>query len=197
MPVFSPVAVLAAALLLGPLAVSVAHAAEPAPREAQQGDAALRSIITSRLQWSSQTYRLPIEVDSRDGVVTLRGRVTSADAKQMAGELAEATAGVHLVNNLISLGVSDPAQEREQVVEANAQMQNDAWIEEKVHSSLIYSRNLETQNIEVNAEEGVVRLSGEVASAEQKTLAVQVAQQIRGVRGVDADKLKVAAREQD
>ncbi|MER2097912.1 MAG: BON domain-containing protein, partial [Pseudomonas qingdaonensis] len=77
-------------------------------------DATLGAVIRARLLWSSQTQGLPIEVDSRAGVVTLRGRVTSAEAKQMAGSVAASTDGVYLVNNLISLGVSDPAQAREQ-----------------------------------------------------------------------------------
>lgn len=43
----------------------------------------------------------------------------------------------------------------------------------------------------------MVRLSGEVVSAEQKTIAVEIARQIIGVRGVDADLLKVATKVED
>lgn len=157
-------------------------------------DATLRSIVRSRLYWSSQTYGLPLEVDSRDGVVTLRGRANSADAKQLAGVIAGSTEGVHLVNNLISLGVTNPEQVREQVAAADAQVQGDAWINDKVQTSFLYSRNLDGLNIKVSTEQGVVRLSGEVVSDQQKTIATQVAQQIRGVRGVDADLLKVALK---
>lgn len=157
-------------------------------------DATLRSIIRARLLWSSQTHGLPIEVDSRAGVVTLRGRVTSAEAKQMAGAIAGSSDGVYLVNNLISLGVADPAQAREQAAAAAAEVQSDAWINDKVQTSFLYSRNLDGPNIKVSTQEGVVRLSGEVISDQQKTVAQEVARQIRGVRGVDADMLKVAVK---
>lgn len=157
-------------------------------------DATLGAVIRARLLWSSQTQGLPIEVDSRAGVVTLRGRVTSAEAKQMAGSVAASTDGVYLVNNLISLGVSDPAQAREQAAAAAAEMQSDAWINDKVQTSFLYSRNLDGPNIKVATQEGVVRLSGEVMSNEQKTIAQEIARQIRGVRGVDADMLKVAIK---
>lgn len=157
-------------------------------------DATLGAVIRARLLWSSQTQGLPIEVDSRAGVVTLRGRVTSAEAKQMAGSVAASTDGVYLVNNLISLGVSDPAQAREQAAAAAAEVQSDAWINDKVQTSFLYSRNLDGPNITVATQEGVVRLSGEVMSNEQKTIAQEIARQIRGVRGVDADMLKVAIK---
>jgi len=157
-------------------------------------DATLGAVIRARLLWSSQTKGLPIEVDSRAGVVTLRGRVTSAEAKQMAGSVAASTDGVYLVNNLISLGVSDPAQAREQAAAAAAEVQSDAWINDKVQTSFLYSRNLDGPNIKVATQEGVVRLSGEVMSNEQKTIAQEIARQIRGVRGVDADMLKVAIK---
>lgn len=157
-------------------------------------DATLGAIIRARLLWSSQTHGLPIEVDSRAGVVTLRGRVTSADAKQMAGSVAGSTDGVYLVNNLISLGAGDPVQAREQAAAAAAEVQSDAWINDKVQTSFLYSRNLDGPNIKVATQEGVVRLSGEVMSNEQKTIAQEIARQVRGVRGVDADMLKVAIK---
>ena len=159
-------------------------------------DATLTAIIRARLLWSSQTHGLPIEVDSRAGVVTLRGRVTSAEAKQMAGSVAGSTDGVYLVNNLISLGAGDPTEAREQAAAAAAEVQSDAWINDKVQTSFLYSRNLDGPNIKVATQEGVVRLSGEVMSNEQKTIAQEIARQIRGVRGVDADMLKVAIKVQ-
>ncbi|KJK06875.1 MULTISPECIES: BON domain-containing protein [Pseudomonas] len=160
-------------------------------------DATLAAIIRARLLWSTHTQAAPIEVESREGVVTLRGQVSSAEAKELAGVLATSTEGVFLVNNLISLNAADMAKLREEQQEVRSDPQlSDAWINDKVQTSFMYSRNLDGPNIKVATQEGVVRLSGEVVSSEQKTIAVEVARQIRGVRGVDADMLKVASNVQ-
>lgn len=160
-------------------------------------DATLASIIRARLLWSTHTQATPIDVESREGVVTLRGQVSSAEAKELAGVLAGSTEGVFLVNNLISLSAADMARlrEEEQKVRSDPQL-SDAWINDKIQTSFMYSRNLDGPNIKVATQDGVVRLSGEVVSSEQKTIAVEVARQIRGVRGVDADMLKVASKVQ-
>ncbi|WP_408980677.1 BON domain-containing protein [Pseudomonas sp. B21-012] len=160
-------------------------------------DATLASILRARLLWSTHTQAASIEVDSREGVVTLRGQVSSVEAKELAGVLASSTEGVYLVNNLISLSAADLARQREERQQQVTDPQlSDAWINAKVQTSFMYSRNLDGPNIKVATQDGVVRLSGEVVSSEQKTIAIEVARQIRGVRGVDADMLKVATKVQ-
>ena len=158
-------------------------------------DATLAAVIRARLLWSRITEKAPIEVESREGVVTLRGKVDSAEAKELAGVLARTTDGVHLVNNLVSLDSAAMAKAREVPVDAPVGPQpSDNWIVDKIQSSYRYSRNLDGLNLKVASEQGMVRLSGEVVSSEQKTIAVEVARQIIGVRGVDADLLKVATK---
>ena len=139
--------------------------------------------------------KAPIEVQSSDGVVTLRGKVDSAEAKELAGVVARTTDGVHLVNNLVSLDSAAMAKARENPAAAPSGTQpSDSWVVDKIQTSLRFSRNLDGLNIKVASEEGMVRLSGEVVSSEQKTIAVEIARQIIGVRGVDADLLKVATK---
>jgi len=158
-------------------------------------DATLAAIIRARLLWSRTTEKAPIEVQSSEGVVTLRGRVASVEAKELAGAVARTTDGVHLVNNLVSLDSAAMAKARETPVGAPSGPQpSDSWIIDKIQNSYRFSRNLDGLNLKVASEEGMVRLSGEVVSAEQKTIAVEIARQIIGVRGVDADLLKVATK---
>ncbi|MBA1203934.1 BON domain-containing protein [Pseudomonas capeferrum] len=158
-------------------------------------DATLSAIVRARLLWSRVTQKAPIEVESREGVVTLRGRVDSTEAKELAGVLARSTDGVYLVNNLVSLDTAAMAKARTTPVDAPVGPQpSDNWIIDKIQSSLRYSRNLDGLTIKVSSQEGLVRLSGEVVSSEQKSIAVDVARQIVGVRGVDADLLKVATK---
>lgn len=180
------------------LQVNAELAEQPLERRAyaqRLEDATLTAIIRARLLWSRITQKAPIEVESRDGVVTMRGRVDNVEAKELAGVIARTSEGVYLVNNLISLDSAAMAQARENPPTVPTGPQpSDAWIIDKVQSSLRYSRNLDGPNIKVASQEGLVRLSGEVVSQEQKTIAVQIAGQILGVRGVDADLLKVASK---
>ncbi|PYC23737.1 BON domain-containing protein [Pseudomonas mosselii] len=158
-------------------------------------DATLAAVVRARLLWSRVTEKAAIEVQSREGVVTLRGKVDSPEAKDLAGVLARTTQGVYLVNNLVSLDSTALAQARAKPLDAPAGPQpGDSWIVDKIQASYRFSRNLDGLNIKVASDGGLVRLSGEVVSSEQKAIAVEVARQIVGVRGVDADLLKVATK---
>lgn len=158
-------------------------------------DATLAAVIRARLLWSRTTQKAPIEVQSSEGVITLRGKVDSAEAKELAGVVARTTDGVHLVNNLVSLDSAAMAKARETPVGVSTGPQpSDSWVIDKIQNSFRFSRNLDGLNIKVASEGGMVRLSGEVVSSEQKTIAVEIARQIIGVRGVDADLLKVATK---
>lgn len=160
-------------------------------------DATLVATIKSKLLWNSVTEGLNIEVSAAQGVVTLKGQARDADAKQLAGSLASNTDGVTEVNNLISLSARDTQTIKEQSeAQANSVREefSDAWITSKVKSSLIYSRTLDGLNIKVETKAGVVSLDGVVANYTEKELAVEIARNIRGVKGVDADTLRVTAR---
>ncbi|HEK1008906.1 TPA: BON domain-containing protein [Pseudomonas putida] len=158
-------------------------------------DATLAAVIRARLLWSRITEKAAIEVQSSEGVVTLRGKVDSPEAKELAGVVARTTDGVHLVNNLVSLDTAAMAKARENPVGAPTGPQpSDSWVVDKIQNSFRFSRNLDGLNIKVASADGMVRLSGEVVSSEQKTIATEIARQIIGVRGVDADLLKVATK---
>lgn len=160
-------------------------------------DATLTATIKSKLLWNSVTEALNIEVAAQQGVVTLKGQATDADAKQLAGSLASNTDGVTEVNNLISISARDTQAIKEQSkaqAESVREEFSDAWITSKVKSSLIYSRTLDGLNIKVDTKGGVVSLNGVVANYAEKELAVEIARNIRGVKGVDADTLRVTAR---
>jgi len=158
-------------------------------------DATLTATVKSKLLWSSVTQALNIDVDSKDGVVTLKGRAQSPEAKEVAGSLATNTDGVTTVNNLISISAADSINSRtDPQVNSPVEEMSDAWITSKVKSSLIYSRNLDGMNIKVETKSGLVSLNGIVANFAEKELAVEIAKNIRGVKGVNADALKVMAR---
>jgi osmotically-inducible protein OsmY len=158
-------------------------------------DATLTATIKSKLLWNTSTRDLHGSVATENGVVTLKGKAPTADAKLLAGSLASNTEGVYQVNNLISLGAADTSTTRaETAAKTTEDALSDAWITSKVKASLLYSRSLDGLTINVETRTGMVSLSGDVGSSEAKAVALELARNIRGVRGVDADLLKVAVK---
>lgn len=157
-------------------------------------DATLAATVKSKLLWNSNTEGLDIKVSAANGTVSLTGSAQSAEAKELAGRLAANTDGVREVNNLLSVSSTDSTAAKVQnAADDTAAAISDAWITSKVKSSFIYSRNLDGLNISVDTRNGMVSLSGSVLSNAEKQLAIETARNIRGVRGVDADALRVAS----
>lgn len=158
----------------------------------QVDDVTLTTVIKSKLLWNSHTEGLNINVSTTQGAVTLKGNADSAQAKELAEHLARNTAGVKQVNNHIKVSASESTTAKAQQVASGASTAiNDTWITSKVKSSFLYDSNLDGLNIAVETQRGMVQLSGHVLSSEEKQLAVETASNIRGVRGVDADALRV------
>jgi hyperosmotically inducible periplasmic protein len=66
---------------------------------------------------------------------------------------------------------------------------SDSWITTKVKSTFFYSRNVSGSDIEVITLNGVVTLRGHVDSGAERALAIELAQNLRGVKSVNAKDL--------
>ena len=155
-------------------------------------DATLVATVKSKLLWNSNTEGLDINVNADNGKVSLTGNAQTAEAKELAGRLAANTDGVRSVNNQLSVSATDStAAKAQNAADDTAAVISDAWITSKVKSSFIYSRNLDGLDISVDTQKGMVSLSGTVLSNAEKQLAIETARNIRGVRGVDADALRI------
>ena len=155
-------------------------------------DATLVATVKSKLLWNSNTEGLDINVNADNGKVSLTGNAQTAEAKELAGRLAANTDGVRAVNNQLSVSATDStAAKAQNAADETAAVISDAWITSKVKSSFIYSRNLDGLDISVDTQKGMVSLSGTVLSNAEKQLAIETARNIRGVRGVDADALRI------
>lgn len=69
---------------------------------------------------------------------------------------------------------------------------SDTWITTKVKSSLLAEDATPGMDIEVETKDGVVSLSGTVATEAEREAAINTAKSIKGVRDVAADGLKAA-----
>jgi|GEM_PF-169760 len=69
----------------------------------------------------------------------------------------------------------------------------DTWITTKVKADLLTSENVPGTEVKVETVNGVVSLSGNVATKAEHDRAIAVARGIKGVQRVDSSQLKVGA----
>lgn len=68
---------------------------------------------------------------------------------------------------------------------------SDTWITTKVKSAFATTQGVGVTDISVDTNDGVVMLSGKVKSSAEITRAVDTARSVRGVKAVEAAKLRV------
>lgn len=147
-------------------------------------DASITAAVKSKLLWSRHTSGLAADVDTKRGKVTLKGTAESAAARDLAGRMALNTRGVESVDNQLVVHESKSTAVKDATHEAGDDVA-DAWITTKVKSTLLYTRNVDGFPIAVSTKDGVVTLSGKVDSGAEHALAVELAQNVRGVKSVN------------
>jgi hyperosmotically inducible protein len=152
---------------------------------AVMGDAYVTSATKMRLLADRDTPATDINVDTRDGVVTLFGIVPSAAAKQAAEANARKVSGVKDVHNELQV-VADAKRD---AVDAK-----DEDIERGVEKTLASSSSTGRDDIDVEVKDGVVRLTGSVPSESDRLAAGFAARKTPGVRAVLVDDLQIEKR---
>jgi len=156
-------------------------------------DITITAAVKSKLFWSKYSY-LATKVETKNGNVSLSGTVDSKEARDVAGRLASNTRGVTNVKNSIAIkdkedGKSSAGTKVKNVAAETSEAVEDAWITAKVKSNFLYSSNVSGSAIDVSTNAGVVTLKGGVSSGAERALAVELAENIRGVKSVDAKGL--------
>jgi hyperosmotically inducible periplasmic protein len=121
-----------------------------------------------------------VSVDTKNGVVHLRGKVDSDEAKQAAADVAKGIDGAKSVKN--DLQVVAPAARK--AVDAN-----DKDIAKAVEARM--TRDVQLKKVDVRADGGVVTLTGEVPTI---TAAAKASEQARMVSGVKSVKNELTVR---
>jgi osmotically-inducible protein OsmY len=119
-----------------------------------------------------------VSEDKDKNTITLGGKLHSDDAKQQAGQVAQASAPGRIVANEISIepvGVESDAKK----IESNV----DDGIESNYKAVLI-ANGLSKQDIHFAAKNGVLTLKGKVKATDQKKEASQLASSIPNVAQV-------------
>ncbi len=100
-------------------------------------------------------------------------------------------AGVAYAGSETSLDAAQPLMvATSDAMEKAGDATSDTWITTKVKSALLAEDATPGMDIEVETKEGVVSLSGTVATEAEREMAIDKAKSIEGVREVSADGLK-------
>ena len=119
-----------------------------------------------------------INIESRDGVVTLTGFVSEEYHKSLAQETVSGLPGVKSVDNrLEEINGTPPA--------ANS----DALLRDKVKTALSFHRSVSAGTTEVDVKGGIVTLRGDAASQAQKDLTTEYARDVEGVKYVNNEMI--------
>jgi hyperosmotically inducible protein len=109
--------------------------------------------------------------------------------------LVAAIAAVALASPLLASAATEDGKPKTAAAQGEStQPVDDTWITTKVKADLLASSNVPGTEIKVETVNGVVTLSGTIASQAEKDKALKVARGIKGVKTVEAGSLKVATR---
>ncbi len=164
-------------------------------------DGRVSTSIQAKLFLDSTLKGRRIDVETRQGVVTLRGDVASDAERAQALLLARTTDGAQRVEDALTVNAaldqkaapaSPAVQGTPAAPAASAPSQGqDAAIVTSVESRLAGDRQARTATIEVTVKDGVALLDGTAPNAAAKQRALTLARETQGVVQV-VDRLRVA-----
>jgi hyperosmotically inducible periplasmic protein len=154
-----------------------------------KSDPGITAAVKAKLAADDTVKAYQIDVDTKEGVVSLTGTVDTAAAKARAAELARATDGVVRVVDNVTVRVAVPPQAQSTIDSAQAAL-TDAAITTAVKTKLLADTAVSGLKIDVDTKDGVVTLSGRVPTNTEKQRAVTLSRDTTGVKSVN-DQLKV------
>jgi hyperosmotically inducible protein len=118
-----------------------------------------------------------LNVDTKNGEVTLHGKVATEAAKAKAEQVAKGIEGTKSVKNLLQVvpkNTRDAVEDSDDVIKGNVEKALDA-------NAVLKDVNVTSVN------QGVVLLSGSVETLQAHVTAVETASKVRGVRRVSSN----------
>ena len=141
-------------------------------------DTWITTAAKSRLLATADVPALDVNVDTRDSVVTLFGSVPTETSKKLAEAAVKKVDGVRAVKNDLQVVPGSMAKQVEE---------SDDRISKAIDQRLEARSELEDGSISVHVKNGVARLTGSVASQNDRMLAMTTTRRVPGVRSVIDD----------
>lgn len=177
-----------AAMVVGSFVLSAACA---------QTDAGLTTKIKTQFASDDLVKARDINVDTKEGVVTLTGTVESEQEEAKALQIARATSGVSQVVDNISVAMpgepnTSPTTGRVgEAPESSTRIGGDAGVTAEIKTRLLADPMVRGLAIDVDTRDQVVTLSGTAKSEAEKMRAVEIARGVQNVQRVE-DRITVS-----
>lgn len=155
------------------LTAAVAVFITSAPLRASETDDRIASSAKESYVFKTYLKGDAIDIQSKDGIVTLTGTVTEESHMSLAEDTVAGLPGVKRVGNRLGLSSERVAKD------------SDAWLVTKVKTTLLFHRNVSASQTEVSAKDGVVTLRGEAPNQAQRDLTTEYATDVEGVKDVN------------
>ena len=183
--------ILATIALMLPPTVLLAQSPSPEVKKTAKADEATKpsgdgagqtmkdSWITTKtklaLTTDGRTKARHISVETQGAAIMLRGKVSSAEERAAAEEIARGISGVASVNNALQIVPDD----QRKTVDAR-----DDGIETAIRERLTNDAQLKSAGIKIRSDNSVVTLRGKVTDPKAKSHASDVVRGVPGVRAV-------------
>jgi len=148
-------------------------------RPAPDSDAWLTTKVKTTLLFHRNVSASQTKVNTKDGIVTLRGEASSQAEKELTTEYVKDVEGVKDVRNKMTVS-------KKGTVPAETMGENidDASITAQAKMTLLFHRSTSASNTKVETKEGIVTLSGKAKNGSEKDLATKLVTDINGVKNV-------------
>ncbi len=150
-------------------------------------DTGITTAVKSKFIADETVKSAQIEVATKNGVVTLTGNVDSENSKSRAIQLAKATTGVVSVVDMISAREAAGGGDAPDPSRTVGEVITDAGITMSVKSQLLDDPLVKGLKIDVDTRDAIVFLTGSVGTDAERSKAIQLAKDTKGVRDVKAN----------
>jgi osmotically-inducible protein OsmY len=177
-----------AALVLG----TTAMGAQASSWENESKDAWIDGKAETVLLMNTNLNNFDINTDVKNGKVVLTGKVNSDLDKELAEELVISLDGVTDVDNNLTVVKDMDAKTTDTDMDTDDNDLTDAKITTVITTRFLFDSEVDGTDIDVDTDNGVVKLKGSVESEAEKQLAVKIAKNAEDVRDV-VDELTIVA----
>ncbi|WP_026259150.1 BON domain-containing protein [Uliginosibacterium gangwonense] len=158
-------------------------------------DSAITTKVKARLLSASSLNKSDISVTTTNGVVTLEGFASNADAKIFAGKDASKVEGVKSVENNLKLAASSTTTTKtHEVVAKTERVMSDSWITTKVKSEIYADSVSKGFKVGVKTLHGVVILKGILPNQDGIDHVKDIAGKVEGVKSVNVSALTITSK---